>query len=389
MDVQNDKISQLIARQVLGCSTAQEQEELNVWLDGSPDHRSLYVSIKKASNKSKREEYINGINTQEAWRKISQQLDLPPKRKKIKMSWYKSLAAILVIGLLTGYFIHSYQSSLTDHPLVASIAEPGTSQATLVLHDGQIIDLEQGQLDRVIGVNGIRISINDGQVSYVDHTARITDVQLALNRITVPKGGEYQLVLSDSTRVWLNADSELTYPVSFSGDERRLSLKGEACFEVTPNQKKPFIVTVGAVDVRVLGTVFNIEAYPENDNVITTLVEGAVELNKGDKSQLLTLDEQAVIGVGDERFVVNSVNAKNYVLWKEGVFFFEDETLESILQKLTRWYNVEIEFENPALRETRFSMEVKKYEELNKVLTILEHTRRVRFDWKDDKIMVN
>jgi len=389
MDVQNDKISQLIARQVLGCSTAQEQEELNVWLDGSPDHRSLYVSIKKASNKSKREEYINGINTQEAWRKISQQLDLPPKRKKIKMSWYKSLAAILVIGLLTGYFIHSYQSSLTDHPLVASIAEPGTSQATLVLHDGQIIDLEQGQLDRVIGVNGIRISINDGQVSYVDHTARITDVQLALNRITVPKGGEYQLVLSDSTRVWLNADSELTYPVSFSGDERRLSLKGEACFEVTPNQKKPFIVTVGAVDVRVLGTVFNIEAYPENDNVITTLVEGAVELNKGDKSQLLTLDEQAVIGVGDERFVVNSVNAKNYVLWKEGVFFFEDEALESILQKLTRWYNVEIEFENPALRETRFSMEVKKYEELNKVLTILEHTRRVRFDWKDDKIMVN
>lgn len=197
------------------------------------------------------------------------------------------------------------------------------------------------------------------------------------NTIVVPRGGEYELVLADGTRVWLNSESRLTYPVRFTGELREVKMEGEICFDVARKEEQPFVVRTADLAVKVLGTLFNMEAYPEDSRVTTTLVRGKVEVAVGDKTQVLQPDQQLSVEAG--RFTLKQVVAEDYIGWTNGLFHFTEASLEEIMTKLARWYDVEFFFAKPDLKEAHFSLDIQRYENIATILSKLEKTGRARF----------
>ena len=193
--------------------------------------------------------------------------------------------------------------------------------------------------------------------------------------IVVPRGGEYQLILPDGTKVWLNSDSKLEFPNTFVGDERRVKLAGEAYFEVAKNKAKPFRVEVDRVEVVVLGTSFNIHAYDEA--VKTTLVEGAVKLNVAGKAYSLSPGFEANVDQGGVRIVKSDVYEQ--IAWKDGRFVFREKRLEEVMSILSRWYDFEIFYQNAAVKDLHFTGNIPRHATINEVLKFLERTHLVHF----------
>ena len=188
---------------------------------------------------------------------------------------------------------------------------------------------------------GTEIQTSDKTVKYtVSDSVAMSLASERYNTLTVPRGGEFALELADGTRVWLNSESTLKYPVHFTEDLRKVEITGEGYFEVAKNAGKAFVVKVNGVNVRVLGTSFNISAYSEK--VVTTLIEGKVQLQKGMDSVTLMPNQQGVWQNGEHGFEVKRVEARNYSLWRKGIFYFENTDLETILDAMARWYNVNI-----------------------------------------------
>lgn len=193
--------------------------------------------------------------------------------------------------------------------------------------------------------------------------------------IVVPRGGEYQLILPDGTKVWLNSDSKLEFPNTFVGDERRVKLAGEAYFEVAKNKAKPFRVEVDRVEVVVLGTSFNIHAYDEA--VKTTLVEGAVKLNVAGKAYSLSPGFEANVDQGGVKIVKSDVYEQ--IAWKDGRFVFREKRLEEVMSILSRWYDFEIFYQNAAVKDLHFTGNIPRHATINEVLKFLERTHLVHF----------
>ena len=193
--------------------------------------------------------------------------------------------------------------------------------------------------------------------------------------IVVPRGGEYQLILPDGTKVWLNSDSKLEFPNTFVGDERRVKLAGEAYFEVAKNKAKPFRVEVDRVEVVVLGTSFNIHAYDEA--VKTTLVEGAVKLNVAGKAYSLSPGFEANVDQGGVKIVKSDVYEQ--IAWKDGRFVFREKRLEEVMSILSRWYDFEIFYQNAAVKDLHFTGNIPRHTTINEVLKFLERTHLVHF----------
>ena len=266
---------------------------------------------------------------------------------------------------------------------VAAIT-PGVVKARLELADGRKVELDHGTQLRIKEIGGTEIETSEKMIKYTGKDSVTAGERF--NTLIVPRGGEYALELADGSRVWLNSESTLKYPVCFAGDMRKVEMTGEGYFEVAKNVGKPFVVTVDGVDVRVLGTSFNISAYREE--VVTTLVDGKVQLRRGMDSVILFPNQQGGWSKEKKAFEIKQVDARNYTLWKDGIFYFSDMDLETILDDMARWYNVNIFYVNPALKVKKFSVEIKRYENINEILRRIEQTKRVKFDIKDRTISV-
>ncbi len=203
--------------------------------------------------------------------------------------------------------------------------------------------------------------------------------------LQIPRGGEFVLCLADGTVVTLNADSKIHYPDRFIGNERQVSLEGEAFFEVAKDSLRPFVVKTNGIDVRVLGTAFNLKAYPDEYQQ-TTLVRGAVEVVL-DKQQVLLHPGEQVTCI-DKELRVEQVDVKPYIAWKDDRFVFENEPLEDVLKKLERWYNITVFIQNHALTEKRFTGNLPKYEDIGNVLKILALTTNIKFELNDRTLIV-
>jgi ferric-dicitrate binding protein FerR (iron transport regulator) len=247
--------------------------------------------------------------------------------------------------------------------------------------------LDYVENDSIVEKDGTFISNQSGQLAYTN--AGDANAKTLYNQVKVPVGGEYQLVLADGTKVWLNSDSEIKYPVQFNEEKRKVWIAGEVYFDVAHNKHKPFIVNVKDVEVEVLGTEFNVEAYHDQNSIVTTLVEGSVKLIKEKESVIIKPDQQAIIEEGERQFAVKNVDARNYALWKDGVFYFEEASLSSIMEKLERWYGIKVFYMNQSVKEKRFSVEMKRYAQIEDVLNILERTKKVKFDVKSNTVTVS
>ena len=217
--------------------------------------------------------------------------------------------------------------------------------------------------------------------------------ELIYNELRTPRGGGYNLNLSDGTEVWLNAGSSLRFPVSFTDSTRRVYLEGEGYFEVSHNGN-PFIVSTEDMDVRVLGTSFNVSAYSDESEIVTTLVEGKVRIDyTGNResrieSKVLTPNKQALLNRYLAEIKIEEVNIDHYTSWMQGKLEFSNESLDMVLKRLARWYDFEYEFENNQARDYHFSGRINNTENISTILEMLEMTTDVKFDIKKNKIVV-
>ena len=198
-----------------------------------------------------------------------------------------------------------------------------------------------------------------------------------MNRVEVPRGGEFSLVLEDGTQVWLNAESELRYPIHFMGKERVVYLKGEAYFNVVKNSDAAFLVQVDEFTVKVYGTEFNVNAY-EADRVETVLTQGSVSMRCGDEEVMLKPNQKGAYFKSDGAMRVEDVNVLSYVAWKNGDFIFKDESLESIMNKLARWYDLDVFYQNKELKEIRLSGNLKRYKDVQDLFNAFEKISEAR-----------
>ena len=213
-----------------------------------------------------------------------------------------------------------------------------------------------------------------------------------INSLATPRGGEFKVTLEDGTEVWLNADTRLRYPENFEGAERRVELEGEAYFKVAKNEDKPFYVVSGGQEVRVYGTEFNINGYAEDTAIRTTLVEGSISLRPigGNGSELmLTPGSQAVFDKHESRARVQQVDTEVVTSWRSGTFVFEDQTMEQIMQTLSRWYDFLYEFSDPQLASTVFMGSIPRYGSFAEVAQIFEKMGGIRLRQKADKVIIS
>ncbi len=296
------------------------------------------------------------------------------------------LAILLGVGSLFVLKNDKKDISITQiKQLVLDSILPGTNVAILKLADGSEILLDSagnGQIKEQGNVKIIKIA--DGHLAYNNNGDNTNEV--LYNTITVPRGGQYQLQLEDGTKVWINAASTLRFPTYFSGNERTVQLTGEAYFEVTKNAAMPFHVEANQLDILVLGTHFNVNAYENEGESRTTLVEGSVRISNTNSTGLLYPRQQAIAGgVGSIR-VENDVDIEEVLAWKNGLFQFKSANIKAILNQAERWYNVEFEYKE--ITGELFSGQIQRNVNLSQLLKILESTGKVKFHIERGKIIV-
>jgi len=287
-------------------------------------------------------------------------------------------AAVLVFVSVSGYFLLIKSPQPPSRQVVNRYdIVPGHNSATLILANGKKIVINH-QLNGQVATQGqTKINVLNGQLVYQPSAANGKPED---NTLTTARGEQspYPVVLSDGTRVWLNAQSSLTFPAAFTARERVVKLSGEAYFEIKHNAAHPFKIYTNGGIIEDIGTHFNINAYPDEKEESATLLEGAVKITTPNGSRLLKPGEQARYTRGNLR--VLDVDAEEAVAWKNGYFMFTDDPLQEVMQQLSRWYNVDIQFEDESLKQITFVASITRFTNISKVLKVLEMTRQVRFE---------
>jgi transmembrane sensor len=264
---------------------------------------------------------------------------------------------------------------------------PGSNKAYLTMGNGKVIYLSNATNGVLAKTNtGNVLKPHNGQIVYKASTAA-ADQTITYNTLTTPKGGEYQVVLPDGTKVWLNAASSLSYPTAFTGNERHVKLTGEAYFEVAKNKAKPFFVTINDVQVRVLGTHFNIEAYSDDSEIKATLLEGSVQVTKNQSQSMLKPGQQAVINNNSNNITVADANIDDVMAWKNGYFIFDHDNITGIMKKVSRWYDVDIEY-NGNYDDQKFGGTFYRSKSIAELLQHLEKVGKVHFTITGRRIIV-
>ena len=363
------EIARLIACELIGVLSGREAEDLEVWKNSSEKHAREYMEIRERLLRDI--DYPDYLELKQEWEGFEQKLF----RKKRVFNWWVTVAAAWVVICLGITFL--WMREPVAEPVVAGTSG-GTKgfRATLILGNGEQVSIGDSS-SQTIAVAGGTTIVTTGKMVKYDAGKEDREEKAEWNTIVVPRGGEYELVLADGTRVWLNSESRLTYPVRFTGELREVKMEGEICFDVARKEEQPFVVRTADLAVKVLGTLFNMEAYPEDSRVTTTLVRGKVEVAVGDKTQVLQPDQQLAVEAG--RFTLKQVVAGDYIGWTKGLFHFTEASLEEIMTKLARWYDVEFFFAKPDLKEAHFSLDIQRYENIATILSKLEKTGRARF----------
>ena len=315
---------------------------------------------------------------------------LMQKSKKKKWIYRVAAAAVLVISLSISYFLFTQKNEDTIAVTQTTGQQkkdltPGRNTAVLTLGDGSAIVLDDAQNGALANQgNTTIIKLDDGQLAY-NASKEITG-EVLYNTMTTPRGGQYKLVLPDGSSVWLNAASSIRYPTSFPGKERKVEITGEVYFEVAKNAAKPFKVLVNDMEVAVLGTHFNINAYSDEAATQTTLLEGSVSISKGDNKKLLKPGQQAQLNKPGDIKIINDVNIASVMAWKNGYFSFDNTDMAAVMRQISRWYDVDIVYEGK-IPDRKFGGEISRSSNALQVLRILEESK-VRFRIEGRKIIV-
>jgi transmembrane sensor len=373
-------IEYLLEKYKTGTITPEEMELLESWyLQWHPEKVDISVQeLEKAKS--------------EVWNEIGAGGNKKPAFRFLAAA---AIAAVFVIASFLAYFLISEKSTLKKQAFAVRSEKdflPGSNKAILTLSNGKQIILKDALQGKLAEENSIQVSKTaEGGIVYApaDRSANISD-KLIYNTITTPRGGQYHVVLSDGTRVWLNAASSITYPVAFLGKERNVRITGEAYFEVAHNAKMPFRVASKNQEVTVLGTHFNMSSYTDDLESSTVLLSGSVQVKNPQSGILRTLTpgQGSKILNGKGEIAVEAVNIEQATAWRSGYFIFDNQDIKSIMKVLSRWYDVDVEYRIGNADE-RFGGTFSRSKNLSETLKNIEELSRVRFKLNGGKIIVS
>lgn len=383
-------IAELISRYRRGVLTYNESEQLRKWIEDDVENQQLFESLSNEQAIAENMQFFSSVDKNKAWQNITSTINESSQQQPTTFGKYwRSIAAAMIIGILSyGIFEYTRSDELSklvsiDVPLQTNDVLPGGNKATLTLADGSVVLLEDMINGTVKEENGIRISKEDGQIVYeiIDQQRK---EEIFYNTIHTPIGGQYNVVLPDGSRVWLNSESTLHFPTAFSGSYRTVDLTGEGYFEIAKNTEMPFVVQASKTRVEVLGTHFNLMAYGNEGPTKTTLLEGSVKVGNGIDSKTIMPGQQAVTA---DRIQVINTDPDEAIAWKNGYFQFESENLQSIMRQLKRWYDVELEDEHN-IPDKHFTAVISRNTTLSQVLKMLEMSGELKFKVEGKKISI-
>lgn len=355
-----------------------ESSELNAWLNADVKNRELFNQLTSEQYIQQELVFFQNTNVDIAWKNVAAQTVEQGKMIKMKPGrtrWWYAAAAVLIMAVSVTVFQLTSKQAITPDTAKTTDgkkdANPGGNKAVLILADGSQIILDSAANGNLAMQGNANVTKQDGQLIY---NGKGDANQVAYNTISIPKGGQYQLVLADGSKVWMNAASSLRYPAAFTGKERRVELTGEAYFEVAKDKGKPFKVNVaGKGEVEVLGTHFNINAYNDEPAIKTTLLEGVVKFSdiNTNRSQLLSPGQQVQLKNNGQLSLSNDIDIDEVMAWKNGLFRLNSADIPTLMRQVARWYDLDVAFEGK-IPEGHISGTVPRSMSLAKVLEALQ-----------------
>tara|TARA_B110000093_G_scaffold150581_1_gene164612 strand:- start:11101 stop:12270 length:1170 start_codon:yes stop_codon:yes gene_type:complete len=382
-------IQSLLKKFVLNQCSKQEVDEVVAYIQGIKESSQL-PSVEEVLELLDEKPILNEVVANRIENSIIKEVqkDKITSLKK-KVQFCKYAAAAIFIGLISTTYV--FRNNILNTPLevtpkIVNAIFPGTDKAKLTLEDGSVVVLEKGAAFKTKNANS-----NGEEIVY--QAAKEKASVIKYNYLTIPRGGQFFVKLSDGTQVWLNSESQLKYPVNFiEGETRKVELVyGEAYFDVSPSTNHKgakFKVINNAQEVEVLGTEFNIKAYKDEANIYTTLVEGKVAISTPNLKQLLIPNQQSIVDTLKDTLSVIKVDVKGEISWKDGVFSFVDKPLIDIMKVISRWYDVDIIFENKELESVEFMGTLNKNQSIEEILSIMKSFSINNYEIKDKTIIL-
>lgn len=381
-----DRLKKIIVKDILGSASGEERRLLDEWRNQSEEHQRLYEKLVSGSFLEKAVSDNNKALRRREWKRLEARI-VRRRGRSVRLIRFRVVAAVCILALGIGA-VGLWSNSRQDRgglPLAGSI-RMGSPKA--------IVELAGGQQFLFNKDTTLRLEAQGIQLVSSRDTLDIIQPVIAgergeeYNVVRIPHGGEYITRLPDGSVVHLNAGSELKVPVYFGTESREVWLRGEGFFEVVHRENLIFTVHTDKADISVLGTEFDVRAYTDEKEVVTTLVQGAVGVSSGRTYDRLKPGEQArIAGKGDIR--VAEVDIYPFIAWKNGRMVFENERLEKIMAELQRWYDFELFYADPDVKEMHFTIDILKYEEISKVLNLMERMNKVKFTQKGRTVVVN
>ena len=387
-DDNNLKIASWIAARLNGTIQQEEEKMLEEWIHENDEHRLFYERLVERDYLTGRLQEYENYSLEALKERVMFSVSKQGKRIRL-IRRIKQIAAILLIPLIAGSVFLFMVEKKEISPLATDII-PGKECAVLEMADGRKVELGLGKNLGQLQLEGTVVTNDSNRLAYKQNHSGNSST-LEYNTIIIPRGGEYQLILSDGSRVWLNSDTRLRYPVSFIGEKREVYLEGEAYFEVEHDESTPFIVNTEVMDLQVLGTSFNIKAYDNENTVVTTLVSGKIrqEFPNVGKKIVLTPSRQSVFDRVSGKLETKQADIQETLAWREGKIIANNERLEDIFRQLSRWYDFKVVYTLPSLKDIRFYLHSNRYAEVRTILEHLQTTKGIRFTYAENTIYVS
>ncbi len=407
MQLSRERIIYLLEAWTAESATEAEVAELQAWVASAPDDLLVQEHIQKLVTAYEPGKiplpYVN-------WEQLCQQILDNREQVIVRPFSYRkwiAVAAVFIAVIAATYFLvfqKSPEENMAKLTVPDDVSPPDKTKATITLADGRVVYLDSagsGQLAQQGGVQLVKMP--DGQIAYHLSAAQAGTAtgeiikELQYNTLSNPRGSiVIDMQLADGSRVWLNAGSSITYPVAFTEAERRVTISGEAYFEVAPDKFKPFYVSKNTMEVQVLGTHFNVNAYDDEPDIKVTLLEGRVKVRsnsgldpessgKQNNPVLLKPGQQAAIH-HSSLIINNSVDIEQVMAWKNGKFSFNRANIQTVMRELSRWYNIEIEYRGNITKDL-FGGDIQRNLSLNRVLDFLKQSQ-VHFEVSGSKVIV-
>lgn len=381
MTNEEQRIVDLIAQKLLSGESL-ETQEIQDWANKNKYNQRVLNQLSSLHLMNEKITDYAHFNPKEGWNTLINR-KIKNRRLRITHLSMRITAAVAAVSFLIFTFYSKPQRF--EEPTATLIsAEPGSAKAILKLANGEEFFLDNTPINITIGKSKISVDTTN-LLSYEQTESNIVEY----NTLKIPIGGEYQIKLSDGTKVWLNSDSEITFPSRFTGNSRSVKVSGEVYFDVVEDKTKPFMVLVDDLSIKVLGTEFNVSNYPE-ENLKITLTEGSIALAQSNvKGERILLPGQQLIKNYQTDFTyIREVDVEGCNAWRNGLLFFDNETMEEVVRKLERWYSVKIEIRNEELKKREIYGVIKKYEDINQIFELLQTIKIFDSKTKENEIII-